>query len=396
MNAKVVIVIGFLVAAGALVFFSMRGKSADKPPADTPTGTTAPVAPKDKVAISLLYSTEKKEWIESVVAEFQKAHPEIQVDLVGKGSIDAAQDIIDDKAKPTLWSPADSLVLHMAMDDWETKTRKPLFPSADEDAPQPLVITPLVFAIWEDRADVLIKASGGAVSWKALRKAIVSNQGWPAIGGKEEWGFVKLGHTNPTRSNSGLQALLLMAFEFYGKRTGVEVADLLKPDFQAFVKDIEKGVTKFETSTGTFMTDMIRFGPSKYDIAVVYENLAISQLENAQGRWGSLKVYYPSVTIWSDHPCGILAGDWVTEPQRQAARKLLAYMRSRPSQELALAYGFRPADPSVAVKTADPKNPFMRLQQYGISVDVPPAADLPDVAVTRNVLMMWARVVGQK
>lgn len=249
-------------AAYAALFFSMRGKSSDKP-ADTPVGTTAPpVAPKDRVTISLLYSTEKKEWVEAVVAEFQKAHPEIQVDLVGKGSIDAAQDIIDDKAKPTLWSPADSLILHMAMDDWETKTRKPLFPSADEDAPQPLVISPLVFAIWEDRADVLLKASGGAVSWKALRKAIVSNQGWPAIGGKEEWGFVKLGHTNPTRSNSGLQALLFMAFEFYGKRTGVEVADLLKPDFQAFVKDIEKGVTKFETSTGTFMTDMIRFGPS--------------------------------------------------------------------------------------------------------------------------------------
>lgn len=109
-----------------------------------------------------------------------------------------------------------------------------------------------------------------------------------------------------------------------------------------------------------------------------------------------MKVYYPSVTIWSDHPCGIVAGDWVTAPQRQAARTLLAYMRSRPSQELALADGFRPADPAVAVKTADSKNPFMRLQQFGISVDVPPAADLPDVAVTRNVLMMWARVVGQK
>jgi ABC-type glycerol-3-phosphate transport system substrate-binding protein len=173
MNAKLVIVLGFLVAAGALVFFSMRKKDAG-PDTPGPTGTTsptAPVAPKDKVTISLLYSTEKKEWIEAVVAEFQKAHPEIQVDLVGKGSIDAAQEIIDDKTKPTMWSPADSLVLHMAMDDWETKSKKPLFPTADEDAPQPLVITPLVFAIWEDRADVLLKASNGAVSWKALRTA---------------------------------------------------------------------------------------------------------------------------------------------------------------------------------------------------------------------------------
>src|SRR5258708_2207066 len=40
----------------------------------------------------------------------------------------------------------------------QTKNRTELF-SKGEDAPQPLVITPLVFAIWEDRAQVLLKAS---------------------------------------------------------------------------------------------------------------------------------------------------------------------------------------------------------------------------------------------
>jgi len=343
-----------------------------------------------------VYSTEKQDWITAMAAEFQALHPEIQVNLVGKGSIEAAQDIQDEKLKPTIWSPADSLVLQLAADDWETKTRKKLFPDSGEDAPQPLVITPLVFAVWQDRADVLQRMSGGAISWRSLRKAIASNQGWPAIGGKSEWGFVKLGHTNPTKSNSGLQALLLMAFEFYGKRSGIEVADLLKPDFQAFVKDIERGVTKFETSTGTFMTDMIRFGPSKYDIAVVYESVAIGQLENAQGRWGDLHIYYPSVTLWSDHPAGIIAADWVTEAQRKAARTFLGFLRSRPAQDAALHHGFRPADPAVPVKNADPKNPFVRLAPYGVSIDVAPAAELPDTAVTRNVLMMWARVVGSR
>jgi hypothetical protein len=394
MNAKPVIVLGFLVAAGAILFFSLHKKDSEGGGGGGgPAAVDKPAQPKDRVEITFLYSTEKKDWIEAATAEFGKQHPEITVTLVGKGSIDAAQEILDDKVKPTVWSPADGLVLHMAMEDWETKNKKPLFAEGD-DAPQPLVITPLVFAIWEDRADVLQKVANGVITWKALQKAIVSNQGWPAIGGKDTWGFVKLGHTNPTRSNSGLQAILLMAFEFYGKRSGIQVADMLKPEFQAFVKDIEKGVTKFETSTGTFMVDMIRFGPSKYDVAVVYENLAISQLENAQGRWGNLKIYYPAVTLWSDHPAGVLAGDWVTPAQRAAARTYLAFLRSRPEQESALAFGFRPADPSVAVKTADPKNPFVRLAPYGVSVDVPPAAELPDPAVTRNVLMMWARVVG--
>ena len=134
-----------------------------------------------------------------------------------------------------------------------------------------------------------------------------------------------------------------MSLEYYAKPQ-VEVGDLLKPDYQAFIGDIEKGVSTFESSTGTFMTDMVRFGPSKYDISVVYENLAISQIENAQGRWGNLRVYYPQQTLWSDHPAAILQGPWVSPAQKAAARTWLAHLRGREAQERALAFGFRPGD----------------------------------------------------
>src|SRR5262249_23079402 len=158
--------------------------------------------------------------------------------------------------------------------------------------------------------------------------------------GQARWGFVKLGHTDPTKSNSGLEALYLMTLEYYG-RPKLAIEDLLDAKYQEFVKGIEKGVTKFESSTGTFMTDMVRFGPSKYDIAVVYESLAISQLGDAAGRWGKLKVYYPSTTIWSDHPIALIEAPWVSEAQKSAGRKLIAFLRSKPAQQRALEYGFR-------------------------------------------------------
>jgi hypothetical protein len=213
-----------------------------------------------------------------------------------------------------------------------------------------------------------------------------------SVGGKPEWGFVKLGHTDPTQSNSGLQALYLMTLEFYGKPS-IDIADLLKPDYQTFVKETEKGVSKFEASTGTFMTEMVRFGPSKYDLAVVYENLAISQIENAQGRWGNLHAYYPQTTLWSDHPAAILQADWVTPAQKQAAHVWLAHLRSRAVQERALAFGFRPGDPTVPVKSADASNPWTKLAPYGIQIDIPPVAKAPDGPVVRNMLTMWSRVV---
>ena len=402
MKPKAVIILGFVVTAAAIVFFTVRRASQDRP---GPVGTTAtqpagspaaPEAPKPQVAITLLYSTEKKDWIESSTAEFEKRHPEIDVTLIGKGSLEAAGDILDGKQQPTLWSPADSLVLRLLEADWTTKHGTALFADSGDDAPQALLITPLVFAVWEDRAEVLAKASGGRIGWKAIHKAVASNQGWPAIGGKDTWGFVKLGHTHPARSNSGLQALFLMSLEYYGKRT-LEIGDVLKPDYPKFVQEVERGVSKFETSTGTFMTDMVRFGPSKYDIAVIYESLAIGQIENAQGRWGNLKVYYPEMTVWSDHPIALLGAPWVSDAQKAAARTYVGFLRDTPMQERALTYGFRPADPKVAIRGADPtRNPFARLAPFGISMDVPPAVEPRDGAVVRNLLQMWSRVVGAK
>jgi len=393
-KAKLIIVGVFAVAVVVIVAITMgRNKAGDSGvvSAAADGSTRAPGA--ETVEITMLYSTEKKDWIEAAGATFRKEHPEIKLNLVGKGSIAAAQAIVDEKEKPTIFSPADSLVLNMAASDWKTKGRGDLVATSGDDTPQSLVITPLVFVVWEDRAEVLLKASKGTISWKSIHKAVTSNQGWPAIGGKGAWGFVKLGHTDPTQSNSGLQAVYLMTVEYYGKANGIEVGDLLKPEYQAFVREVEKGVTKFESSTGTFMTEMVRFGPSKYDIAVVYENLAISEVEHAQGRWGALRVYYPATTLWSDHPAAIVQADWVTEPQKKAARTWILHLRSRAVQERALSFGFRPGDPAVPVKTADAQNPFTRLAQYGIQIDIPPVAKAPEGAVVRNLMTMWSRIV---
>jgi hypothetical protein len=401
MNAKVLIVVFFLVAAGGIFWLTQRrqgpagGATTSSASGGASGGAAVPKPPS--VEISLLYSTEKKDWIEAATEAFRKAHPEIGVQLTGKGSFDAAQALVDGKEKPTIWSPADTLALGLGGSDYETKHAAPLFAAEGQpDAPVPLVVTPLVFVVWEDRAKALLKAAGGQLTWKAIREVVSSPQGWSAVGGKPEWGFAKLGHTDPTRSNSGLQALLSMSVEFTKRSTGLTMAEVLDPKLQGWIQSIEKGVGKFELSTGTFMTDVLRFGPSRYDIAVVYESLAIAQIENAQGRWGNLRIYYPAATFWSDHPAALLKGPWVTPEQAKAARLFLSFLRSRPMQELALGFGFRPADPAVPVKTADPQSPFNRLAPFGLQLDLPPAATVPELPVVRNLMTFWARMVAPR
>ncbi len=400
--SKLAIVFGFVAAAAIIIYLTMvRGHDApDALPVAPPLPGSATPAPTPvaaaSVEVTFEYSTEKREWLEAAVADFARANPGIKVTLVGKGSLEAEAAILDGTDKPVLWSPADTMVANLLASEWETKTGHALYATSGDAAPQPLLLTPLVFAVWEDRAKVLVDAPGGGLSWKRIHDAVASPRGWPGIGGKPAWGFVKLGHTDPTRSNSGTQAIALMAFEFFGKTSGLTVEQLLDPKFQAYLQQIELGVPHFEASTGTFMTDMIRFGPSKYDIAVVYESLAVSQLANAQGRWGSLHIYYPPVTIWSDHPVAILGGDWVTPAQRAAAGKLVAFLRSQAEQATALKFGFRPEDPSVPMKSADPANPFTKMAEFGLALELPPAAQPLDGAVVRNLMQLWTRVVPKK
>jgi hypothetical protein len=397
-------VLVFLAVAGGILYFAAgrnRAGSGTPEPVMTASGATAPGPGKTDpaaavVEIAFEYSTEKKEWLEAAVAEFHKANPTLHVKLIGKGSLEAASAILDGSDKPVLWSPADSLVANLLSSDWQTKNQSPLFPAGGETGPQPLVLSPLVFVVWEERARVLEPGTNGQLSWKTIHKAVASPKGWAGIGGKPGWGFVTLGHTDPGKSNSGLQAITLMAYEYFNITSGLTVEQLLDPKFQDFVKETERGVQHFEASTGTFMTDMIRFGPSKYDIAVVYESLAVAQLDNAQGRWGSLHIYYPPVTIWSDHPVVLLDAPWVTAEQKIAGARLIAFLRSTPVQATALRFGFRPADTSVPMKTTDASNPFAKSAQYGLSLELPPAAQPPDGPVVRNMLMMWSRVVKPK
>ncbi len=403
MKPKLAIVLGFIVAVIVIIVIAVGGKGGgksakpdkpdDKDPLTTQVGSdVVKKPPVGTIEVTLEYSTEKKEWLEAALVELDKLHPEIKVKLIGKGSLDAAGAILDGTDKPVLWSPADSLIVNLLASDWQTKNQTALFPASGETGPQPLVLSPLVFAVWEDRAKILVDSTTGQLSWKAIHKAVASPKGWPGIGGKPAWGFVKLGHTDPNRSNSGVQALVLMAHEFFGTQT-ITVEQMLDPKFQEFVKETESGVQKFEASTGTFMTEMIRFGPSKYDIAVVYESLAVSQLANAQGRWGSLHIYYPPVTVWSDHPIVVLDAPWVTPEQKAAAAIVVAHLRSTRVQATALRFGFRPADTSVPMKSNDGANPFTKMAEFGLALELPPAVPPAEGAVVRNLLMMWSRVV---
>lgn len=387
-----------------LVGLSLLGYAAWKqgwvgggPRSGAPTAPGEASAPPKgaKVTLDFLYTTEKERWLKGALEEFAKARPDIYVKARGVGTIESIRLITEGKETPVAWSPADEVAINLLDTEWSLQKGAPIVDRAEDVAPQPLVITPLVVIAWEERAKALAKAgTGDPADWAVIHQLATNPKGWLGVGASAEWGFVKLGHTAPNTSNSGLQALILMAYGFHGKSAGLVQADILDEKFQKWLKEIETAVGKFGNSSGTYMRDMVLFGPSKYDLIWNYESVAISEMAAAQGRWGNLSVYYPKPTLWSNHPFVVLKSAAATPEQREAAKVLRDFLLSVPIQQRALDAGFRPANPDVKVLTADPNNPWNRLKPFGIRVDIPPTAEPPSGEVTRLLLETWRRVMG--
>jgi hypothetical protein len=261
---------------------------------------------------------------------------------------------------------------------------------ADTDNCRSILTTPLVLVAWRERGNVLWDEEPGDDLWKQMHAALNDPAGWERYE-HPEWGYIKFGHTDPTRSNSGFMTLVLMTYGYYNKTEELSAEEILSnQEFQQWLEEFEASISEFGASTGTYMKDIVAYGPSKYDIVAVYEATAIENIDNALGRYGELRIYYPPATIMSDHPFCILDATWVNDEKKQAAQMFMAYLEDTPAQELALvSYGFRPVDQSIELDMLG--SPFNQYLQNGLKINLPVEVQLPSGSVLDTLLTFWIR-----
>lgn len=355
--------------------------------------------PPSPVLISVLYSTEKEAWLEEVIVEFERTNPiidghpiKIELEKMGSWEINAA--ILDGTRQPDLISPASSLQIAALQDSSAAKFGTPVVNPADTASCRSVVKTPLVLVAWKERADVIWGKQPGRSLWPDLHDALVDPQGWAAYN-HPEWGYVKFGHTDPLKSNSGFMTILLMTYGYYSKTTNLDASEILSnPDYQAWFLETESSIGQFEYSTGPLMEKMVVYGPSTFDMVTVYEATAIEQAENAVGRYGELRVYYPPAILWSDHPFCVVHADWVTIQKSEAATLFINYLTSNAAQQVALfKYGFRPVDPSIKLDQAG--SPFDRYTANGFLADLSALieVEIPAGNVLNTLRDFWSRNV---
>ncbi len=365
---------------------------------------------KDNVTtIRVVYGTEKERWFKDAIDRFTAANPGIKVDMVGQGSMDTYQALsaLTDSAStlgkdpiPALWSPAATIQVNLLNSN--NVPNRLLAANCKR-----LVLSPLVIMAWEDRAKIFeayYKDKGG-ITFANLYDALDPNgkvKGkWEALGGPSSWGYIKIGHTDPLKSNSGVMMLVAMANNYY-QRTGVVKAEEVTGGatgdaFVNWMTTIEKGVTTpLPVSTDPFVRDLIVKGPASYDFAIAYEALAIENFKNATGRQGqSLRIVYPAFNVYSDHPLCIIDHPAITQRQRDAAQKLQDFLLSADIQKLAVTYGFRPSDPSIPIFGTGSYFDDADLKAAGISANIGQELQLPDGSTITALLNSWKRNFGQ-
>jgi ABC-type molybdate transport system substrate-binding protein len=359
------------------------------------------IPPPAPVVVSVLYSTEKEAWLNEVIKDFENTNPSIaghpvKVELEKMGSWEINAAVLDGTRKPTIVSPASSLQIAALQDASASQFGKAIVNPADTAICHSVLKTPLVLVAWKERADVLWGQQPGAAVWRNIHDALVNPQGWASLN-HPEWGYVKFGHTDPLKSNSGYMTILLMTYGYYNKTSNLSASDILSnSDYQKWFLETESSIGQFENSTGPLMDKMVAYGPSTFDFVSVYEATAISQAANAVGRYGELRVYYPSAMLWSDHPFCILNADWVAPQQTSAAQLFIDYLTSKPAQQVALMkYGFRPVD--ISVKLDQAGSPFDQFAANGFRTDLSaiPNVEIPAGNVLNTLKDFWSRNVSK-
>jgi ABC-type Fe3+ transport system substrate-binding protein len=355
--------------------------------------------PTPPLQISVLYSPELRAWLQPATDRFNAdkhkvGNQAVEVTLEATDDGDALHGIASGGRNPTAWIPASTIWVNLLNNQWRPTHQTDLLLRSGEYGTTPMVLTPMVFVMYDERATAFLK-SYNTVDWKEIEDAVTKPGGWKDIANHEDWGRVKYSQASPSNSNAGLLAATLATYSYFNKTGGLAPNDLDNADYQQWMSGLAGGlVADAPPSAAQQMEAMLTFGPSRYDVVSIYESLVAQQIKDAPGRFGtSLKVFYPHVNMWSDYPFSILMGDQSSAEQKDAALLFRKYLYSVPEQEQALNVGFRPANPDVPLLTDDPNNPFNLYKGAGLDIRIPRTviADTPTGEVLTRLQTVFER-----
>lgn len=390
------------------------------------------------IPIEMVYSDDKRPWMEFATNRFSRLCPNVQVKLTALADIDAANAIFSGQVKPTVWSPTDELSLRYLEHRFSQDGAPVPFQIADR---RELVQSPLVVLIWQERQRVLKRIleqepspegqwmralcpliarepelkgvpiehmrPGAWGTWFAAAQgggaASTEGEPLPTLDEIRRWGQVKIGHSIPTRDSAGLGALFLMSYDYLlppaerARGTFEAAFASRKAALQRWLRRCEAGLDAPARNARTLTDALFDLGPALHDGVITYEHLALPYLDRVEANAGALRklvIYYPEPMLLARHPAVLFAD----RPERQeVASRWLRFLVSPPMQEAAIRWGFRPVNPQVTLRGYNvEQNRFLRLRRYGVLIQ-PSFVEAPRISgrLVQELIAAWADVTGR-
>lgn len=282
----------------------------------------------DIVKLEVLYSSEKKEWLGSVVEDFEEAWSsthsgkKIKVILTPIGSGKGTIQVASAASKPVVWSPASIFWISILNRLWRENHNNQI---ASLESPS-LVVSPSVIATWESYIE-----ENNITGFNDLKELAINDTDFT------------FAHTDPFESNSGFGAVIMETAVAANKNPeDLTLDDLANNDVQTWMRQLESAAVQYGSSTGFLGTIMASEGPGMIKTAVLYENLIIEK--NKQLKEDKLIAVYPlEGTLLNDHPYAILDAPWVSDEDKRRANDFLNFLLLEETQIKAIKEGFRPA-----------------------------------------------------
>ncbi len=291
---------------------------------------------KDEIVLKVLYTSEKKGWINSIAPDFPEWFAErnpgktVRLQFEVQGTRTSMLSILSGESKPTIWSPAAAVWIPLFDWAWEKKFGGSVL---DLSQIKSLVASPIVLGTWQS-----YREENNFTSLTDLYDLAEDN--------------LKLAHTSAQESNSGFMAVLLEITAASGKTPdNIELADLQNTTIQDWLEKVESKAVLYGTSTGFLAKQAVQLGPSAINVVILYENLIIETAKDGEAfaKWGDnlVAVYPEEGTLWSDHPLAILNASWVTPDEAFAATEFETFLMSKEVQKVSIPFGFRPGNETI-------------------------------------------------
>lgn len=366
MNRTRWIFFGVIGVAIAIIAISLIARSVNSNP-------IGPAAPSGPLEVRIVVALPIEPWVTAAANQFntenhQLDNNKIHVTIIPMDGLTALSryDSAAFDPVPTAWIPDSRYLVELANAAYKDRLGRDVFLTDGEYRAKPIALSLFAWGIYGSRARVL-ETKFNEINWLTLHDAAIATGGWPELGGEPAWGFFKLVVPNPRKNVGGLAAMVAAAGEYYN-RPDISVANVTKPDFQKWLKELMSSVTDISGASAYTAEDFALLGYSVGDGGQMLESDLLANMAGISNRWKDpLVVRYPKFVTWFDFPFSVWIGPETSAQEKNAALEFEKYLLSAPVQQKAVSYGLRPVNADVTVD--QPDSPFTKWSAAGV-VDV--------------------------